>query len=216
MNAMLAVVEQSTQPRKGEIVLYQPDENTRLEVRVDDETVWLTTIQMSQLFNREDSNIRRHIIKIFSDGELPKENNVHFLHVIGVKKPVPFYVNASRDLRAELGINKGFSESTMRYATRFYELYSPLFSILQQGAEELQMTDNERITNRQQPAIGLLICKGKNTILARYAIQGLSNPIGIADYEVTTKELPKELQGHIPTCQELEYVLTQNSPFLPQ
>lgn len=66
-------------------------ENTRLEVRLDDETVWLTTIQMSQLFNREDSNIRRHIIKIFSDGELPKENNVHFLHVIGVKKPVPFY-----------------------------------------------------------------------------------------------------------------------------
>lgn len=62
-----------------------------------------------------------------------------------------FYVNASRDLRAELGINKGFSESTMRYATRFYELYSPLFSILQQGAEELQMTDNERIMVIQQP-----------------------------------------------------------------
>lgn len=76
---------------EGEIVLYQPDENINLEVRLENETVWLTTAQMSQLFNREDSNIRRHIIKIFNDGELSKENNVHFLHVNGVKKPVPFY-----------------------------------------------------------------------------------------------------------------------------
>ena len=74
---------------EAEVVLYQPDENINLEVRLEDETVWLTTAQMSQLFNREDSNIRRHILNIFKDGELQQENNVHFLHVNGVKKPVP-------------------------------------------------------------------------------------------------------------------------------
>ena len=46
---------------------------------------------MSILFDREESNIRRHIINVFKEGELVKENNVHFLHVNGVKKPVPFY-----------------------------------------------------------------------------------------------------------------------------
>jgi len=70
---------------EGEIVIYHPDESIRLEVRFNHETVWLTTQQMAQLFNREDSNIRRHIINIFKDGELKQENNVHFLHVIGVK-----------------------------------------------------------------------------------------------------------------------------------
>ena len=39
----------------------------------------------------EESNIRRHIINVFKEGELPKDNNVHFLHVNGVKKLVPFY-----------------------------------------------------------------------------------------------------------------------------
>ena len=58
---------------------------------VEGETVWLTVQQMALLFSREDSNIRRHIINIFNDGELQQENNVHFLHVNGVKKPVPYY-----------------------------------------------------------------------------------------------------------------------------
>lgn len=77
----------------GEIVLYQRDETIKIEVRLDVEhdTVWLNTMQMSQLFNREESNIRRHVGNIFREGELDKGNNVHFLHVIGVKKPVLFY-----------------------------------------------------------------------------------------------------------------------------
>ena len=75
----------------GEIILYQPDETVRLEVRLEDDTVWLTTNQMAVLFDREESNIRRHVINVFKEGELERDNNVHFLHVNGVKKPVPFY-----------------------------------------------------------------------------------------------------------------------------
>jgi len=83
-------IQQQT-AQQGEIILYQPDETVRLEVRLEDETVWLTANQMSVLFEREESNIRRHVINIFKEGELERENNVHFLHVNGVKKPVPFY-----------------------------------------------------------------------------------------------------------------------------
>ena len=77
--------------QQGEIILYQPDETVRLEVRLEDDTVWLTANQMAALFDREESNIRRHVINVFKEGELERDNNVHFLHVNGVKKPVPFY-----------------------------------------------------------------------------------------------------------------------------
>ena len=77
---------------QNKIVIYQTEDGqTQIDVRMENETVWLSTGQMAILFDREESNIRRHIINVFKEGELKKENNVHFLHVNGVKKPVPFY-----------------------------------------------------------------------------------------------------------------------------
>lgn len=46
---------------KGEIVLYQPDDSIRLEVRVDDDTVWLNRQQMSELFDRDVKTIGKHV-----------------------------------------------------------------------------------------------------------------------------------------------------------
>ena len=74
------------------IVIYQTDDGrTQIDVRLEEETVWLNVEQMALLFDREESNIRRHVGNVFKEGELERENNVHFLHVNGVKKPVPFY-----------------------------------------------------------------------------------------------------------------------------
>lgn len=74
------------------IVIYQTEDGqTQIDVRLENETVWLSANQMALLFNREESNVRRHIINVFKEGELDRNNNVHFLHVNGVKKPVPFY-----------------------------------------------------------------------------------------------------------------------------
>ena len=75
------------------IVIYQtPDGKTQIDVRLEDETVWLNVAQMASLFTKEESNVRRHVSNAFKDGELERDdNNVHFLHVNGVKKPVPFY-----------------------------------------------------------------------------------------------------------------------------
>ena len=76
----------------NQIIIYQTEDGqTQVDVRMENDTVWLTTNQMATLFEREESNIRRHVINVFKEGELEKENNVHFLHVNGVKKPVPFY-----------------------------------------------------------------------------------------------------------------------------
>ena len=46
---------------------------------------------MAQLFDRDETNIRKHINNVFDEGELIKENNTQFLRVVGVKQPVAFY-----------------------------------------------------------------------------------------------------------------------------
>ena len=60
----------------GEIVMYQPDETIRLEVRVEDETVWLTQQQMAELFKATKQNISLHINNIFDEGELDEFSTV--------------------------------------------------------------------------------------------------------------------------------------------
>lgn len=61
---------------KGEIVLYQPDDNVRLEVRLQDDTVWLTQLQMAALFKSTKQNISLHVNNIFREGELAKNSVV--------------------------------------------------------------------------------------------------------------------------------------------
>ena len=78
--------------QENEIIIYQTEDGqTQIDVHMKSETVWLTSRQMALLFDRDESNVRRHVINVFTEGELSRENNVHFLHVNGVKKPVPFY-----------------------------------------------------------------------------------------------------------------------------
>ena len=56
----------------GEIIMYQPDSSIRLEVRVEDETVWLTQAQMVYLFDKDKRTISEHIGNVFKKGELDK------------------------------------------------------------------------------------------------------------------------------------------------
>ena len=63
----------SIESNKGEIVMYQPDETIRLEVRMGEETVWLTQQQMADLFATDRSSIAKHIQNIYQTDELEKE-----------------------------------------------------------------------------------------------------------------------------------------------
>lgn len=75
----------------GEIILYQPDENVQLEVRLEEETVWLTQAQMADLFQKDISVISRHIRNIFAEGELEEKSNLHFLQIPFSDRPVKLY-----------------------------------------------------------------------------------------------------------------------------
>ena len=61
---------------EGEIILYQPDNEVRLEVRLEDETVWLTQAQMAELFQTSKQNVSLHTNNIFKEGELMPEATV--------------------------------------------------------------------------------------------------------------------------------------------
>ena len=76
---------------KGEIIIYQPDKTTQFEVRIEDETVWLTQAQMVDLFGRDRTVITKHISNIFKENELVEKGNVHFLHSAISDKPVKLY-----------------------------------------------------------------------------------------------------------------------------
>ena len=76
---------------KGEIVLYQPDEMVKLEVRMENETVWLTQAQIAELFERDRTVITKHINNVFKEKELEEKSNVQFLHIANSDKPVKYF-----------------------------------------------------------------------------------------------------------------------------
>lgn len=75
----------------NEIILYQTNTQERIEVRIEQDTVWLSQEQISALFQRERSVITKHINNIFKENELPEKSNVQILHIRGIDKPVKYF-----------------------------------------------------------------------------------------------------------------------------
>lgn len=67
------------------------DGQTKIEVRMEGDTVWLSQAQMADLFQRNVSTISRHIANVFDEGELAEESNLRFLQIANADKPVAFY-----------------------------------------------------------------------------------------------------------------------------
>ncbi|MBQ2624278.1 MAG: virulence RhuM family protein [Kiritimatiellae bacterium] len=107
---------------KNEIVVYQPDETIRLAVRLENETVWLTQSQLCELFQRDVSVISRHIKNIFSEGELDKESNLHYLQIATSDRPVALY---SLDVIISVGyrIKSVIGTRFRRWANRILKEY---------------------------------------------------------------------------------------------
>ncbi|MDE6504835.1 MAG: virulence RhuM family protein [Clostridia bacterium] len=76
----------------SEIIMYKTEDGkTKIEVQFENETVWLTQAQMSELFQRERSVITKHIANIFEEGELDEKSNVQILHIANSDRPVTYY-----------------------------------------------------------------------------------------------------------------------------
>lgn len=76
----------------NQIIMYQTEDGlTKIDVTLENETVWLNQDQMAELFQRDRTVITKHIGNIFREGELDEKSNVQFLHVANSDKPVKYY-----------------------------------------------------------------------------------------------------------------------------
>ena len=76
----------------NQIIIYQTDNQTQINVTLENETVWLTQAQIAELFQKDQSVIARHIANIFKEGELDKESNMQILHnTLSKYKPTAIY-----------------------------------------------------------------------------------------------------------------------------
>ena len=80
------------QKNNDKMLIYQSEDGKiKIDVRFEDEMVWLSQAQMCELLGRERSVITKHIRNIFEEGELDEKSNVHFLHIANSDKPVKYY-----------------------------------------------------------------------------------------------------------------------------
>ncbi|MBK8842569.1 MAG: death-on-curing protein [Saprospiraceae bacterium] len=72
---------------ESNIIIYQTEDgNTKIETRLEDETVWLTQAQMAELFGKDRTVITKHIGNVFEENELDEKSNVQILHIANSTK----------------------------------------------------------------------------------------------------------------------------------
>ncbi|MBP5982315.1 MAG: virulence RhuM family protein [Fluviicola sp.] len=76
----------------NEVIIYKTiDNQTQIDVKFENDTVWLSQSQITALFERDRTVITKHINKIFKDGELDEKSNVQKMHMAHSDRPVTFY-----------------------------------------------------------------------------------------------------------------------------
>ena len=134
---------------KGEIVMYQPDETIRLEVRMEGETVWLSQAQMAELFGTGRQAITKHLQNIYECEELEKDATSSILELVrkegkrNVKRKIEFYnldaiisvgfrVNTKRGIEFRQWANKVLKE----YLLRGYVVNTRIAALEQHAAQQ--------------------------------------------------------------------------------
>lgn len=146
----VTILKDDSMQEKSKIILYQPDETIKLEVRLEDETVWLTQQQITELFQRERTVITKHINNVFKEKELEEKGNVHFLHIANSDKPVKVY---SLDVIISVGYRVKSQRGTRfrQWANKVLKEYMLKgYSINQRLTDMEQRVDNKLMAHEQR------------------------------------------------------------------
>ena len=139
---------------ENQIIVYQPNETVRLDVRLENETVWLTQEQMALLFGRDQSVIARHVGNIFKEGELDK-SSVYAKNAYtasdGKTYQVAFY-------NLDVVISVGYRVKSLQ-GTHFRQLYLIGASLKDLGKKCFAFTrlDSGEIERIKKSAFGMLV-----------------------------------------------------------
>lgn len=143
---------------QGEVIFYQPDNTMRLEVRLEDETVWLTQQQMVTLFQSSKANVSEHIRNIYDQGELEQEATVRNFRTVRkegnrmVNRTLTYYnldtiisvgfrVNTKRGIMFRQWANRTLKE----YLLRGYAFHQQMIAMQRQIDVRLK-EQNERLS----------------------------------------------------------------------
>ena len=136
---------------KGEIILYQPNETIRLEVRMENETVWLSQAQMAELFNTDRTSIVRHIKNIYNSAELEENRTCAiFAHVRvegnrKITRQIPIY---NLDMIISVGFRVNSKQGILfrQWANNILKVHVLQHNILTQRIEHLE----QRVSNNEK------------------------------------------------------------------
>ena len=110
----------------GEIILYQPDNEVKLEVRLEEETVWLTQEQIATLFGTKRPAITKHLSNIYNSGELDQDSTCSILEHMGndgKQKYVTRYYNLDAILSVGYRVNSKNATLFRRWANKVLKEY---------------------------------------------------------------------------------------------
>ncbi len=110
----------------GEIILYQPDNSIRLEVRMEEETVWLTQAQMAMLFGTQRAAITKHLNNIYQSGEIDMETTCSKMEHVGQNGSRLYttkYYNLDAILSVGYRVNSKNATTFRRWATHVLKDY---------------------------------------------------------------------------------------------
>ena len=128
---------------RGEIVLYQPDDVVKLEVRLEEETVWLTQAQIAMLFGTKRPTITKHLNNIYNSGELERSSTCSILEHMGndgKQKYVTQYYNLDAILSVGYRVNSKNATLFRRWANGVLKEYLLKGYALNRRLTELEHT----------------------------------------------------------------------------
>ena len=178
----------------NELVIFETKDNTiKLEVPVENETVWLTQAQMIELFDRDQSVISRHINNAFKE-ELDKESNMQKMHIANSDKPVAFYsldvvISVGYRVKSNRGVEfRKWANSVLKqYVLQGYAVNNN--RILQLGKVIQIMKRTQNALDSQQVLNVIQKYSKALDLLDSYDHQNMERPKGnVATYKLTYEE----------------------------
>lgn len=136
----------------GEIILYQPDEAIKLEVRMGDETVWLTQEQIADLFGTKRPAITKHLNNIYKTGELSMDSTCSILEHMGndgKQKYTTRYYNLDAILSVGYRVNSKNATLFRQWANKVLKEYLLKGYSINQRLRELEQNVNDKLMQHE-------------------------------------------------------------------
>ena len=143
---------------ENQIVVYQPNETMRLDVRLEDETVWLTQEQIASLFGTKRPAITKHLSNIYKSGELEREGTCSILEHMGNDGRQSYrtmFYNLDAILSVGYRVNSRYATLFRRWATQVLKAYLLKGYALNARLNQLEDKVDRRLAKHDQQIVEL-------------------------------------------------------------